>query len=117
MQLIPVTRIPAQTFVVDLKGPVSTDGKETATQGCTMTLRWRQTRLYLDLKTADGIVCQGAICQNRADVIQSRSKYFTGTLHFFDLEGDEAPSWEGLNDRWVFLHVPKGEDIPEALRH
>ena len=111
MQQIPLSKIPAQTFNVVL-------GSSDATrQNCTLSLYWRQTRLYLDLSTADGDVCKGAICQNRADILQSRSRHFDGSLHFFDLEGIRPPHWEGLNDRHVLVYVEKGEELPETLRY
>ncbi len=110
MQIIPLSAIPAQTLNVVLSG-----------RYCTVSVYWRQERLYLDL-SADGVeVCRGAICQNRADVLQSRSPAFAGTLHFMDMEGDRPPHWQGLRSgntgRWLFLHVEEGERLPDGLRY
>lgn len=84
-------------------------------QNCTISIYWRQQRLYLDLSVGETAVCQGAICQNRADVVQSRSRFFSGSLHFYDTEGDRPPRWEGLNSRWLLLYLPEGETPPESL--
>ena len=66
-------------------------------------------------------VCRGAVCQNRADVLQSKSQDFAGTLHFYDLEGDRPPQWErlhtGASGRWVLVYVEDGEELPLKLRY
>ncbi len=110
MQQIPLSQIPAQTFNVVLSG-----------QYCTISIYWRQERLYLDLNVGAVAVCRGAVCQNRADVLQSRSQDFAGTLHFFDLEGDRPPQWErlhnGASGRWVLVYIEDGEELPLKLRY
>lgn len=110
MQQIPLLQIPAQTFNIVLSG-----------QNCTISLYWRQERLYLDLSVGATVICQGAICQNRADIVQSRSQNFSGTLHFFDLDGDRPPYWEGLHTgsagHWVLVYAEEGEELPEKLRY
>lgn len=109
MQQIPLSRLPAQTLNVVLAG-----------QQCTLAVYWRQERLYLDLSVGPQAVCRGAICQNRAEIVQSPSHHFAGTLHFFDLEGDLAPHWKGLHTgsdgRWALLFLEAGEAMPETLR-
>lgn len=110
MQQIPLSQIPAQTFNVVLSG-----------QYCTISVYRRQERLYLDLSVGAHPVCRGAVCQNRVDVLQSKSQDFAGTLHFFDLEGDRPPRFEqlhtGASGRWVLVYVEDGEEIPEVLRY
>jgi hypothetical protein len=110
MQQIPLSQTPAQTFNVVLGG-----------QYCTVSVYWRQERLYLDLNVGAVAVCRGSICQNRADVLQSKSQNFAGTLHFFDLEGDRPPQWERLHTgsagRWILVYVEEGEELPLKLRY
>lgn len=106
MKIIPLSKLPAQSLNVVLSG-----------QNSTLSLYWRQERLYLDLKAGSAVICQGAVCQNKADIIQSRSQDFTGTLHFIDLEGDRPPHWEGLNSRWALIYAEQGENLPESLRY
>ncbi|MDR1396856.1 MAG: hypothetical protein LBJ14_03915 [Desulfarculales bacterium] len=109
MQQIPLTQIPAQSFKVIL-----------ADQYCTISIRWRQERLYLDLEVGQSVICRGAICQNRADIVQSRSQNFAGTLHFIDLEGNRPPHWQGLHTgtsgRWALVYVGADEEAPQTLR-
>jgi hypothetical protein len=110
MRLIPLASAPSQRFTIVL------DGRD-----CTIALAWRQERLYLDLDVGAEPVCRGAICQNRADVLQSRSPLFSGALHFLDLQGERAPRWDGLCSesagRWALFHVPAGETLPAGLRY
>ncbi|MDL2315518.1 hypothetical protein LJC59_00345 [Desulfovibrio sp. OttesenSCG-928-A18] len=115
MQIVPLARLAAQTLNLVLDG-----------QDCTLSVYWRQKRLYLDLAVGAERVCVGAICHDGADVLQSRSRHFSGTLHFLDLEGARAPEWERLytaspdaeaSTRWVLLFVSAGEELPEILRY
>lgn len=90
-------------------------------QACTLALYWRQERLYLDLSVGSILICQGAICQDRASIVQSPSRDFSGSLHFVDMEGASPPRWNGLYTgragRWVLVYVPDGEELPEGLRY
>jgi len=110
MQQIPLSQIQAQTLNVTLAG-----------QYCTLSIYWRQARLYLDLSVGQTVICKGAVCQNRADVLQSKSPYFVGTLHFFDLQGERPPQWEhlhtGTDGRFVFLYAEAGEELPQSLTY
>ena len=106
MRFIPLSAIPNQTLSVVLDG-----------QDCTISLYWRQVRLYLDLISNGIRVVTGAVCENKANVLQSRRLYFQGSLHFFDGEGDRPPRYEGLDTRWVFVFIHEGETLPEKLRY
>lgn len=111
MQIIPLNATPAQTFNILLDG-----------QKCTITLYWRQVRFYLDLAVGNTPICVGAICQNRASIVQStaqgltQAQSFAGSLHFFDSTGDAPPHWQGLGSRFQLLFIPEGEPLPEELR-
>ncbi len=106
MREIPLAKIPAQSLNVILAG-----------QHCLLAVYWRQERLYLDLAVNGTDVCQGAVCEDRADVIQSPTRFFSGSLHFVDTEGARPPRWEGLGDRYRLLYVAGDEEIPEELRY
>ncbi len=108
MLQIPLAQIPAQTFYVVL-----------ADQNCTISIYWRQKRLYLDLMVDNTLICEGAICQNRVNILQSPTPLFSGSLYFYDLDGDRSPDWEflhtGQSGRWVLVYFEAGETAPEAL--
>ena len=106
MLFIPLAAIPSQTLNIVLDG-----------QDCTISLYWRQERLYLDLISNGQAIVVGAICENKANVLQTDHLYFKGSLHFFDSEGDSPPRYEGLNYiRWVLVFIAEDEDLPESLR-
>ena len=105
-QIIPLAQIPAQTVNMVLNG-----------QSCTIRLYWRQTRLYLDLRVGPAVVCKGAICQNRASIVQSVTPLFEGSLHFYDTRGDCPPRHEGLGERWFLVYVSEDSPMPEPLRY
>ncbi len=106
---VPLGQIPAQTLYIIL-----------GDQNCTISVYWRQGRLYLDLSVDDVLICEGTICQNMADIVQSPSPDFSGTLAFFDLEGDHAPEWEGLHTgqdgRFVLVYLDSGEAMPSGIQ-
>jgi hypothetical protein len=103
---VTLSRIPSQEFRVVLND-----------QYCTIWLYQRGRRLYMDLWSGEHAVCKGTVCQEGADVLQSGSPWFKGTLHFHDFEGKAPPGWEGLESRWVLLYVPPDEALPERFRH
>lgn len=105
MKIIPIAAIPAQTFQIVLDD-----------QQCRIKLCQRGRRIYLDLEADNETVCQGAICQNRASVVQSPTRLFSGTLHFWDTLGDEPPRYDLLGTRFLLLYVADGEELPDALR-
>ncbi|WP_308772267.1 hypothetical protein [uncultured Bilophila sp.] len=105
MQNIPLSSTPAQTFQVVLDD-----------QQCRISLYQRGRRMYLDLDVDNEPVCRGAICQNRASIVQSPTRLFSGTLHFWDTLGDEPPRYDLLGSRFLLLYVADGEELPDALR-
>lgn len=105
MQVIPLTNIPAQTFNVVLDG-----------QYCTIAVYWKQTRLYLDLTVGATVICAGRVCENRANILQVPLRGFKGSLHFWDMEGDCAPLWSRVNERYFLVYVSEGEALPDNLR-
>lgn len=109
MQQIPLTQTPSQTLHAVLAG-----------QSCTLSLYWRQTRLYLDLNVGAQVICRGALCENLAGIVQSPSRHFNGSLHFLDLEGNRPPHWQELHTgragRYALLFVEEGEELPPELR-
>lgn len=98
---ITLAPIPSQSFQVVLDG-----------QYCAISLYQRGKRMYLDLLADDQTICQGAICVNRTEIVQSPSQYFTGGLYFYDAKGDDAPQWDRLEERFFLIFVPQGEALP-----
>ena len=105
MESITLSALPAQTFQAILDD-----------QQCRISLYQRGRRMYLDLDVDDEPVCRGAICQNRASVVQSPTRLFSGSLHFWDTRGDEPPQYDRIGSRFLLLYVADGEELPDALR-
>lgn len=105
MIIIKLTDVPSQTFQVVL-----------GNQNCTISLYQREKRMYMDLIANDVPICAGAICVNGTEIVQYATPSFDGTLHFYDIRGQEAPQWTALVDRFAFLYVSVDEEIPEELR-
>jgi len=105
MRLIPLNELPAQNIQVVLDG-----------QYCGLTLRQKGPRIYLDLSADERPVCAGAVCVSGANVLQSPSPHFSGTLHFYDLGGQAAPRWPELGSRYLLLYLSADEEIPDVLR-
>lgn len=97
MQLIRLSNIPAQQLNIVLDG-----------LNCTFKLYQRGPRLYMDLETTDRVIFKGNICLNFASINQSPDPDFTGSLHFIDMQGQQAPHYEGLNSRWYLVYFSKG---------
>jgi len=104
MQTIPLQTIPAQQFRIVLDG-----------QNCTITLRQKGERLYIDLLVDDTAVICGGICLDMAPLIPFAQTIFKGDLRFYDTLGTQAPHWEGLNDRYILLYFSDSETLPQEF--
>jgi hypothetical protein len=90
---IPLSPKPAQTFNILLND-----------YELTMTFYWRQARVYVDIDVSGEALYRGAICEHAADLVQSPSPLFSGSLRFFDITGMDSPHWTGLGERWVLFY-------------
>lgn len=106
MLFIQLTQIPNQEIETVLDG-----------QYCTISVYWRQDHLYLDLAVNGEMLVEGKICQNGANVLQTKLRGFKGSLHFFDMDGENIPVWDKLNSRYVFVYLAEGEEMPELLKY
>lgn len=105
MMQIPLQAVPAQRFQVVLDD-----------QNCTLALYDRGGRLYADLDVDSDAVFRGAICRYGADIVQSSTLRFSGSLHFYDTQGTHDPKYEGLGSRFILLYLSDGEEVPAALQ-
>jgi hypothetical protein len=99
MVIIPLSAIPSQKLKVVLDD-----------QDCEISVLTRGEHLYLDLDVDGKIVQQGAIIQNRVSIIQIPTRYFAGTLAVIDTQGNAAPVFTGLGDRWQLCYWSAGEE-------
>jgi hypothetical protein len=106
MLKIPLKAVPNQEFKVVLDN-----------QNCSIHIYYRFGNMFLDLICNDTVIQTGAICRNRAAIIQVATNLFKGNLHFIDLLGEKDPVYTGFSDRYSLLYVADGEDLPKGLMY
>ena len=106
MVKIPLKVAPSQRLNVVLDG-----------QNCTVNIYYRYGNTFLDLVCNQTAVTTGAICRNRASVVQVANNVFSGSLHFLDLVGDSDPYYKDFNTRYILLFVSADEELPKGLRY
>ncbi len=94
MQIIPLAAVPTQTVSVVLAG-----------QSCQINLRTRTTGLFLDLYVGGTLLIGGVLCLNANRIVRSAYLGFTGDLSFFDMQGDEDPTYDGVGTRFLLMYV------------
>lgn len=94
MNEIPLIAAPDRTFNVVLGG-----------NNCTIRLRQNGPALYLSLSVDNTPVVTSVICNNLSPLPPFTTTKFSGWLFFFDSQGDEHPSYEGLGTRWRLYYL------------
>lgn len=97
MLKIPIQPTPAQSFKVKLAG-----------QNCVVRVYYRFGSTYMDLTVNGTLVCTGAICRDRQNIIQIANNAFAGQLLFVDMLGNADPLYSGFGERWRLFY--KGVD-------
>ena len=100
MQVVPLSAVPSQTITVFL-----------GSQGCSLSVYWRRTGLYLDLYVNGLPLIIGVVCQDLNRIIRSAYLGFTGDLCFCDTQGSDDPQFTGLGTRWVLLYLEPGDPV------
>ena len=95
---VPLSPIPGQRLQIVLDD-----------QNVTLTVRQKGPRMYIDLDVGTTRVMSGAICYDRTNVKQYKTMPFTGGLFFVDIEGRDAPEFEGLGTRWFLMYLSEDE--------
>ena len=93
MNLIPLDKQPNQRFTTTLSN--KNVGLELITRGLYM---------YANIKVDDEPLINGVICLNDVNLIQYNNTKLNGKLYFKDTQGNEAPVYSGLNDRWLLFY-------------
>ncbi|XKM12652.1 hypothetical protein RCS94_06395 [Orbaceae bacterium ac157xtp] len=82
-----------QSFKVNLNG-----------QHCMISLSQKDTGLYLSLHVDEKPVVLNVLCLNTVKLIRYKYLGFLGDLFFYDTQGDDKPSYDGLNDRFLLYY-------------
>lgn len=98
MQIIPIDKQPNQKFTVRLNG-----------KKVELSFITRGLYMYANIKVEDEPLYNGVICLNGVNLVQYPNTKLNGKLYFKDTQGEEAPIYAGLNDRWLLFF--EGEDV------
>ena len=98
MKKIPLSPVPAQSLKVKLDG-----------QNCEMRVYYRFGSTYMDLTAGGVVVCTGAICRDRQNIIQIAQNAFQGSLFFMDMLGTSDPLYSGFGERWRLFYKAANE--------
>lgn len=101
---IPLNPVPSQSIKVVLAG-----------QNCEIKIYYRFGTMYMDLICNNSLVQSGAVCRNRASIVQVANNNFKGSLHFVDLLGESEPIYKDFQSRYSLLYVSEDEELPRGL--
>ena len=101
---IPLNPVPSQSIKVVLAG-----------QNCEIKIYYRFGTMYMDLICNNSLVQSGAVCRNRASIVQVANNNFKGSLHFVDLLGESEPNYKDFQSRYSLLYVGADEALPRGL--
>ena len=98
MQVIPLAAVPSQTVAVLLGG-----------QSCNVSVYQKRYGLFCDLYVNGRLVIGGVICQHLNRIVRSAWLGFTGDLCFYDTQGSDDPTYDGLGGRFVLLYLASAD--------
>jgi hypothetical protein len=102
MQVIPLQAVPSQIVTVSLNG-----------QGCAIAVYQTRYGMFVNVFLNGILILGGVIAQNLNRIIRDTYFGFTGDLCFYDTQGSDDPSYDGLGGRYVLLYL-EPSDPPVA---
>jgi len=94
MKTIPLSAKPSQTLSVLLGG-----------QNCQIRVYQKTTGVYLDLYVNNAAVVTGVIARDRVLIVRQSYLGFVGDLSFFDTQGTDDPTYDGLGSRYQLVYL------------
>jgi len=91
--IIPVDPVASQTFQVQL-----------GNQSCSINIYQKSTGLYFDMTVNNNPCVQTMICLNLIGLVREAYQGFTGQLFFFDTQGTNDPTYDGLGSRYLLIY-------------
>ncbi len=98
MLIVPLKAVPNQTVTIQLGG-----------QTCQIDVFQKLFGVFLNLYVSNVIVIAGAICQDRNPVVRSAYLGYIGDLMFFDTQGADDPTYEGIGSRYLLGYLEVGD--------
>ena len=93
MSIIPIDKQPNQKFTIRIEN-----------KNVKIELITRGLFMYSNISVEEEPLFNGVICLNKINLIQYKNTKLKGSLYFKDTQGDEAPVYTGLNDRWLLVY-------------
>lgn len=98
MKTIPLSAKPSQTLSVLLAG-----------QNCQIKVYQKTTGVYLDLYVNNQPIVTGVIARDRVLIVRQSYLGFVGDLSFFDTQGTDDPTYDGLGARYQLVYLETSE--------
>lgn len=102
MQIVPLTPVASQQLNVSLSN-----------QAVTLSIYQRSTGLYMDVALNGTTILAGQICLNNVWMVRSAYLGMPGDLFFYDTQGTDDPTYDGLGARYLLIYVP-GQNVAVA---
>lgn len=102
MLIVPTRPVPRQTFSALL-----------GNQNCQINIYQKFTCMFLDLYVDNALIIAGVQCHNADRIVRSIYLGFLGDLAFFDRQGSDDPTFDGLGTRF-FLAYLETVDLVQA---
>ena len=105
MLTIPLTQNPSQTLTTNLDGQI-----------CQINVYQKFYGVFIDLYVSNSPIIIGVIAQNLNRIVRYKYLGFSGDLFFFDTQGSDDPTFDGLGDRWTLNYITQAELTALGLR-
>lgn len=98
MKIIPLKSVPKQTFQIVLSNQLTQFNIYTTVGG-----------LFIDVLVNNLPIMYGTICQDRNLIVRDRYLGFSGDIMFFDTQGENDPTYDGLGSRYFLAYFTDDE--------
>jgi hypothetical protein len=108
MQVVPLSAVPSQSLTANLGNQICqinvyqkefwTDNNEAGTLA-------QITPMFLDLYVNNSLIIGGVLCLNGTLIVRDTYLGFTGDLAFYDTQGTNDPTYDGLGTRYFLVYL------------
>ena len=92
MQDVPVQAQASQIVNAQLSG-----------QNCQLRIYQKSTGMFMDVYVGTSLIIGGVVCQNLNRIVRDAYLGFIGDLAFFDTQGTDDPTYDGLGTRFLLI--------------
>ena len=93
IQFIPISPVASQSFTIKL-----------GNQNCAIKIYQLSTGLYFDLAVDNNPIVYAMLCLNLVGLVREEYLGFVGQLAFFDTQGTNDPTYDGLGSRFQLIY-------------